>query len=208
MAVNHTWNPFTDLSGTPSHSAAIRDKLLPTIQGRLEVQPYATTAALPAAGDFVGQQAYTTDYGVMWWWTGAAWRRAHSESMRTPVEVLLAADYPVTATSAVIMTSTIDVPGADAVYKITVNADVGIVSATAATLTIGLSVSGAAQPGSIVLITNTSLSGVRLHKSHTWLVSGLAAGSKAFNIAAAASAASRFTLIYYANTKMLIEQVA
>ncbi len=74
MTVNHTWDPFTDLSRTPSHSAAIRDYLLPTIRGRLEVQPYATTAALPAAGDFIGQQAYTSDYGVLWSWSGTAWR--------------------------------------------------------------------------------------------------------------------------------------
>lgn len=74
MTVNHTWDQFNDTEHySASHSAAIRDRLLPTVRGRLEVQTYTSAAALPVAGDFVGQRAHTSDYGVLWSWTGSRW---------------------------------------------------------------------------------------------------------------------------------------
>ena len=76
MTVSHEWPALTDLSGTPSHSATIRDVLLPSIKGRLEVQVYAATSSLPAAGDFSGQLAAVGSAAPYTYfsWTGAAWR--------------------------------------------------------------------------------------------------------------------------------------
>lgn len=75
MTVSHEWPALTDLSGTPSHSATIRDVLLPAIRGRLEVQVYAATSSLPAAGDFSGQLAAVGSAPYAYFsWTGTAWR--------------------------------------------------------------------------------------------------------------------------------------
>lgn len=176
------------------------------------VRYFPTVAAREAefTGPTFGMTCWTGTTAAtltQWVYNGAKWIRVWSAGFAPLAIAAAAASTPGFASVDTGLLLTVSNPDVDAIWEVTANLDVEVVAATAGTLVCNLVVAGGTYDEVLAVTCAANWGGVRLHVSHTWKVTGKAAGAMVAKVIANAVTSSAWR-INSGHSHMTIKQTA